>query len=116
MPKQLEILLNPNPELRKLSKNVEPEKISQADFQELLADMKETMLKKDGAGLAAPQIGKGIRVVVIHHDDRIYFFINPKINVNPAAIRNSSMLKDSPLSVWRIQKVMSYRYFLGIQY
>lgn len=79
MPKQLPILINPNPALRRISEKINPEEINHPDFQELLADMKETMVKKDGAGLAAPQIGKNIRVVVIHHDDKIYFMVNPKI-------------------------------------
>lgn len=37
------------------------------------------MLVKDGAGLAAPQIGKNIRVVVINHNNKTLFMINPKI-------------------------------------
>lgn len=79
MPKQLQILTNPDPILRKVSGNIGAEKIDRPDFQKLLADMKETMIKKDGAGLAAPQIGQNIRLVVIHHDNKIYFLINPKI-------------------------------------
>ena len=79
MPKQLPILINPHPLLRKISDKINPEKIGRRDFQELLGDIKETMLKKDGAGLAAPQIGQNIRLVVIHHNEKIYFLINPKI-------------------------------------
>jgi len=79
MPKQLKILNNPHPELRKISENINPKMISRPDFQEFLADMKETMIKKDGAGLAAPQVGHTIRLVVIHHNDKVYFMINPKI-------------------------------------
>ncbi|MCX6794511.1 MAG: peptide deformylase [Candidatus Falkowbacteria bacterium] len=79
MPKQLQILTNPNPILRKISDNIGAEEISRQNFQELLADMKETMIKKDGAGLAAPQIGRNVRLVVIHHNNKIYFLINPKI-------------------------------------
>lgn len=78
-PKQLPIIINPNPILRQISDNIKPDDIKRSDFQQLLADMKETMIKKDGAGLAAPQIGKNIRIVVIHHNDKIYFLINPKI-------------------------------------
>ena len=33
-------------------------------LQELLADMRDTMQAMDGAGLAAPQIGVGLRVVI----------------------------------------------------
>jgi len=79
MPKQLPILTNPNPILRKISDKVNPEEISRPNFQELLADIRETMIKKDGAGLAAPQIGQNIRLIAIHHNNKIYFLINPKI-------------------------------------
>lgn len=37
-------------------------------LKELIADMFETMYRSDGVGLAAPQIGKPIRVVVITLD------------------------------------------------
>ncbi len=79
MPKQLKILLNPNPTLRKKSLALETTEILKPEFQSLLTDMAETMTKKDGAGLAAPQIGKNIRVVVIHHDNKTLFLINPQI-------------------------------------
>jgi peptide deformylase len=79
MPKQLKILTHPNPILRKKSELIELNKISQPEFQTLLLDMAETMLKKDGAGLAAPQVGKNIRVVVINNNDKILFMINPQI-------------------------------------
>jgi len=79
MPKQLPILINPNPSLRQISDKVDPKEIEHPDFRELLADMKETMIKKDGAGLAAPQIGHNIRAVVIHHNGKVFFMINPKI-------------------------------------
>lgn len=79
MPKQLKILLNPNPILRKKSAPIPAAEILKPEFQTLLADMAETMLKKDGAGLAAPQIGKNIRAIVIQNDDNIIFLINPTI-------------------------------------
>lgn len=79
MPKELKILINPNPTLRKISSKVETQEILQPEFQEFLLDMEKTMMKKDGAGLAAPQIGKNIRTVVIHHDGKTIFLINPEI-------------------------------------
>lgn len=79
MSKQLKILINPNPILRKISTPLEPNEFLKPEFRELLADMAETMMKKDGAGLAAPQIGQNIRVVVIHHDKKTMFLINPQI-------------------------------------
>lgn len=43
----------------------------------LLADMKETLRDAQGAGLAAPQIGVPVRVVVVDVDEGYYEFINP---------------------------------------
>ena len=43
----------------------------------LLDDMKETLYAADGAGLAAPQIGVPMRIVVIKVDEGYFEFINP---------------------------------------
>jgi peptide deformylase len=42
------------------------------DLHALIADMRETMAARDGAGLAAPQIGVGLRVVIfgVHANPR----------------------------------------------
>ena len=45
----------------------------------LLDDMKETVRAEDGAGLAAPQVGVALRVVVIDLDEGYFEMINPKI-------------------------------------
>lgn len=79
MPQLLKILTHPHPGLRQKSRLLDLEEIKKADFKQLLLDMEETMLKKDGAGLAAPQVGKNIRLVVIRHEDKTLFLINPKI-------------------------------------
>jgi len=50
------------------------------DIRALAAEMFETMEKSDGVGLAAPQIGKSIRMFVLKADDGIKrVFINPQI-------------------------------------
>lgn len=46
---------------------------------DLLADMKETVRAESGAGLAAPQIGIPLRVVVIDVDEGFYEMVNPVI-------------------------------------
>lgn len=79
MPKQLKILTNPNPILRQKSVALDLEKINWTEFKPFLLDMEETMLKKDGAGLAAPQIGQNIRLVVIRYEDKTIWMINPQI-------------------------------------
>jgi peptide deformylase len=79
MPKQLPIITHPNPILRNKSLEIVPEKIISPAIQSLLKDMEETMKKKDGAGLAAPQISKNIRIIVVNHNEKTIFLINPKI-------------------------------------
>lgn len=48
-------------------------------LKQILDDMAETMYKENGVGLAAPQIGLPIRVVVIDIGDGLIELINPKI-------------------------------------
>ena len=45
----------------------------------LLADMKDTVKKEQGAGLAAPQVGVLRRVVVVDVEEGYFEFINPVI-------------------------------------
>ena len=54
------------PVLRKTAEDITPD---YPELKQLIADMFETMVHSDGVGLAAPQIGKAIRVVVITLDD-----------------------------------------------
>ena len=70
------IRVEDDPILRKKSRPVE-------NFDEklftLLDDMKETLLKADGIGLAAVQVGMLKRVVIINYDGRYLELINPEI-------------------------------------
>ncbi|MFA7088205.1 MAG: peptide deformylase [Patescibacteria group bacterium] len=79
MPKELEIIINPNPILRKKSEEISLDILSEPNFKEFLADMGETMIKKDGAGLAAPQVGKNIRVIAVNRNEKPILMINPRI-------------------------------------
>ncbi len=54
-----------HPVLRKVAEDITPD---YPELDKLIADMHETMDKADGVGLAAPQIGLPIRVVVISLD------------------------------------------------
>ena len=57
-----EVLRMGHPVLRERAKPVE--KLATPQLLALVADMKDTMAAKNGAGLAAPQIGVGERVVI----------------------------------------------------
>ncbi|MBA3047566.1 peptide deformylase [Patescibacteria group bacterium] len=77
--KILPILINHNPILRKKSTQIRRDEIKTKEFQRLCSDMAKTMEEKDGAGLAAPQIGKNIRLVVVRTENSAVCMINPKI-------------------------------------
>jgi peptide deformylase len=59
-----------NPRLLEKAKPVEA--FDSPELHALLADMRDTMAHLDGAGLAAPQIGVGLRVVIfgVHRNPR----------------------------------------------
>lgn len=61
-------------------------------LRRLLDDMAETMYKANGIGLAAPQVGKAIQVVVIDVDDDKHGLIEM---INPKIIRKSGYEVDS---------------------
>ena len=58
----LPILTFPNPVLRQKAKDVTT---FDAELETLITDMVETMYDAPGVGLAAPQIGKSIRLIVV---------------------------------------------------
>lgn len=59
---QLPIVQYGHPILRKMSVDITAD---YPDLQKLIADMYETMYRAEGIGIAAPQIGKSIRLFVI---------------------------------------------------
>ncbi len=85
---KLPVYLYGHPVLRNIS---EPADATDANLKELVADMFETMYASEGVGLAAPQIGRNIRLVVIDADPlaesfpectgRKFELVNPEIEV-----------------------------------
>lgn len=65
-----------NPVLREKCR---PVKVFDKELAALLDDMKQTVRAENGAGLAAPQIGLALRVVVIDVDEGFFEFVNPVI-------------------------------------
>ena len=58
----LPVYLYGHPVLREEAEDIEPD---YPELKKLISDMYETMYNSDGVGLAAPQIGKSIAVIVI---------------------------------------------------
>lgn len=85
---KLPVYLYGHPVLRKISDDLQPD---YPELKGLINDMFETMYASDGVGLAAPQIGRNIRLVVIDADPvggnfpgcagRKFTLINPEIEI-----------------------------------
>ncbi|NMB17298.1 MAG: peptide deformylase, partial [Firmicutes bacterium] len=73
---QLEILTEGHPLLRK--KALPVKKITKR-LNKLAEDMEETMRAASGVGLAAPQIGVGIRLIVVDVGEGPIVIYNPEI-------------------------------------
>ncbi len=56
------IVVYGHPVLRKVAEDIEKD---YPDLDQVIADLFETMYYSEGLGLAAPQIGKSIRIFVI---------------------------------------------------
>lgn len=55
-----------------------------AELRQLVADLTDTMLDAPGAGLAAPQIGVGLRVFTWSVDGEVGHLINPQLTLSEA--------------------------------
>jgi len=78
MSKLLQLNYYPDPFLRKKAKEINPRSIDV--MQEFIDDMVLTMKEKDGVGLAAPQVGQSIRLIVIAYKDGPFVLINPELS------------------------------------
>jgi methionyl-tRNA formyltransferase len=74
---QLEIIKHPNKILRQRAQEIE--NFLDPKIQTLIDDMIETMGKVKGVGLAAPQISKSIRLIVVNVKNKPLVIFNPKI-------------------------------------
>lgn len=79
MVNKLNMQIYPAPILHQRTQEISSEELSKPEFSQLLLDMKETMKKHDGIGLAAPQIGKSISFTIIKTEDGVLPLVNPKI-------------------------------------
>jgi peptide deformylase len=52
------------------------------ELRQLVKDLTDTMLDAPGAGLAAPQIGVGLRVFTYYVDDQLGHLINPSLDLS----------------------------------
>ncbi len=53
-----------------------------AELRRLVKDLTDTMMEAPGVGLAAPQIGVGLRVFTYYIDDQLGHLINPSLDLS----------------------------------
>lgn len=75
--KKLEILIHPHEKLRQVCSDVK--NIRSDEIQQLIYDMIKTMKSADGLGLAAPQVGKSLSILLTNDGMEVNIFINPII-------------------------------------
>jgi peptide deformylase len=88
-----------NPILREKSHVVSRKIINTKRFQTFLDKLAQTCIKNNGVGIAAPQIGRNIRVIVVHIDPKNprYLDKNPfplTIVINPKVIKKSHQTQE----------------------
>ncbi len=76
--KQLPIVSVPDPVLRAQARALSKEEIVSPEIQQLIANMKETVYDQ-GVGLAAPQIGESIQLVVVQDREEFLKDIDPAV-------------------------------------
>ncbi|HBB76710.1 MAG: formylmethionine deformylase [Candidatus Levybacteria bacterium GW2011_GWC1_40_19] len=95
----LKVIRLGHPALRTKSKEVDRKELSTKFFQKFLDDLAKTCVKNSGAGIAAPQVGKNKRVIVVHVDPKNPRYPNKKpfpltIVVNPKVLKKSKITKE----------------------
>ena len=68
-----------HPVLRQVAQPLTPEQVRSPEIQQLIADMRETMEDYVGVGLAAPQVHRSIRLVILEQSNVEMVLINPVI-------------------------------------
>ena len=76
----LDIVVHPNDILRQVCAKIEPNEIDGETIQQLSRDMAKTMVIKDGLGLAAPQVGQTVRLIVVSTAEGPMPMINPIVS------------------------------------
>lgn len=89
----LPIYVYGDPVLRKITEDIDENEISTPEFQQLIADMFETMYHAGGVGLAGPQIGKSTSIFVIDSEPFKESF--PNVQIYKGAFINPVITEES---------------------
>jgi len=109
-----------HPVLKKVAEDINKD---YPGLRELVNDMFETMYNAEGVGLAAPQIGKSIRIFIIDGaplaDDEPEFASFKKVFINPRIIEKNGEtvpMNEGCLSIPNIREEVKRESFIRMQY
>ena len=112
------IIMYGDPVLRQRGKNIEPN----TDIKQLVEDMFETLEAANGIGLAAPQIGKSLRLFIVDGtgiEDEPGMADFRKVFVNPEMVDESGTpweFEEGCLSIPNIREKVSRKGEVRIRY
>lgn len=114
------IVVYGHPVLRKVSEDIDQD---YPGFDQLVSDLFETMYRSDGMGLAAPQIGKSLRIFVIDatplSDEEPELAGFKQVFINARIIEKSGEVKlmgEGCLSIPNIREEVNREFRIRIQY
>jgi peptide deformylase len=84
----LKLALHPDPILRQIAVPIASADFGAKWLKKLSADMIDTMINRDGIGLAAPQISQSIRLIIVSTKTGPLIMINPELT-------KKSLIKDT---------------------
>lgn len=102
MPSPYPLVTLPTPTLRERSVEVDPSDIGTPEFQEFLDRLIETMFAENGVGIAAPQVGRNVRVFIVNERQGPKAYINADVTVTSASDQDSEEGCLSVPGVWGI--------------
>jgi len=77
------------------------------ELRKLVADLTDTMLDAPGAGLAAPQIGVGLRVFTWHVEGELGHLVNPRLTLSEDTQDGDEGCLSTPGMTWDCKRALS---------
>ncbi len=78
-----------------------------AELRKLVQDLSDTMLEAPGAGLAAPQIGVGLRVFTYYVDGELGHLVNPDLALSEELQEGDEGCLSIPGLTWECKRALS---------
>jgi peptide deformylase len=78
-----------------------------AELRKLVQDLTDTMLEAPGAGLAAPQIGVGLRVFTWHVEGEVGHLVNPDLTLSTEQQDGEEGCLSIPGLTWDCKRALS---------